>query len=205
MPFPGGQWPKGVSLTCFPWLKVRVDEDPLDLHHFPLLAGIACGAVCCGGQLWGRARALGRGCRLLCQGQAAAIQWGLWCIPIELPEVPLAAPTWFPSQQSCLCLLLAWLGGWSIPELMAALPLSAPPLLPTAPVPLSVPLGCPTDTGGLLSLARHGAAGLGVEAELLEPCPQHLSSLVSFTGTPRPFQAALHGQGGGSSLRAWAP
>lgn len=67
---------------------------------------------------------------------------------------------------------------------MAALPPSAAPLLPTAAVPLTVRPGCPTDTGELCSLARHGAAGLGVEAELLEPCPQHLHCFLSL---------ALHG------------
>lgn len=45
---------KGV-LTCFPGLSGGSDEDALDLHQPPLLAGVIHGADCCWGRLWGRA------------------------------------------------------------------------------------------------------------------------------------------------------
>lgn len=109
--FLGRGWQERVLLTRFPRLAGGVDEDSLDLHHPPLLAGVSRGAGGCGEQLRGRVGGFWGGCGLGPHGQAASGEFGLWdittdpmglpaaCLPCQQPRVPL----WHPAgRRQCL-------------------------------------------------------------------------------------------------------
>lgn len=103
---------------------------------------------------------------------------------------------------------------------MAPLSPSALHLLPTASVPLGVPLGHPTDTQALRSLTGWGAVGLGLQAGLPQRCLQHLchfpslalqglSNPVSMSGglaspRPRPLEHGQRPRGQAATCQAQA-
>lgn len=86
----GRGWQEGVLLTRFPRLAGRVDEDSLDLHHPPLLAGVSRGAGGCGEQLRGRVGGFWRSFRLSPHNQAASSEFGVWDITTDPMGLPAA-------------------------------------------------------------------------------------------------------------------